>query len=465
MRGLFGFRNAYPHHMGRWMQLVALILPLGCGGGGPPGGTGDAGATADGSTTVDGLGSDALDAPSDATPPVIPAAYQCDVAVPGTVRVRTASPNVTLLIHDVFGSLVNRTTSGTTGIVDIAVPGCGSVTSIRQSLYHTVTHVAGGDELWIEAPPGGGQSLQGPARLYIDNPIPAATSYWILGPISSSLILNEPTTNRYLYWSNASLTPQGLVTIVVHPADAQSGYPDVHNYAVFENVSLAAAVQTPLHVTSWSTQSAMYHLHIQLPAPAKVISAALSNWTNQVSYSPVFGDEPTLQTTHEFDYELASYGEGLLLDARFLNSTGQARGYRGVIAKPATPAIDLDLSQALLPELTAIGIVPSATRPTITWNYSAASGVTPDLTLIRTYGPVEWRFALPPGPTSYQLPELPPDLAHDFSGVTDFGVSLYEANDYPGYAVARARFVETFVAGRKHPMGVVVRWSGIGSAL
>jgi hypothetical protein len=68
-----------------------------------------------------------------------------------------------------------------------------------------------------------------------------------------------------------------------------------------------------------------------------------------------------------------------------------------------------------------------------------------------------------PGLTTYQLPQLPQDLAKNLS-TAQFSISLREASDYPGYATARARFVELFIGGRLLPMGLTRQSSVYGPA-
>ena len=64
--------------------------------------------------------------------------------------------------------------------------------------------------------------------------------------------------------------------------------------------------------------------------------------------------------------------------------------------------------------------------------------------------------------TSFRFPELPPDLAQNFSTI-NVGLSAFEASDYSGYAATRGRFIENFAFGRfKVPMGLVLRSTRIG---
>lgn len=449
----------------RWSAWLVIVATFACGRS-PSSSSGDGGTIEDASPD-DGAANDGpeADANADGTPlPVIPPAYECDVHQPGMVKVRTYTPSSTLLIHNVFGSLITRTTSGPTAIVDVLVPGCGSVTMIGPGIYHTVTHVRGGDDLWIATPPDLPQPGQGPARVYIDSVVAGAT-YYSGEPFYTSLVANEPAAID-LTWNKHKLTSQGLATVVVHanfPGESETNV----LYSVFDNVSMAAAIQTPLHVTSWRTQTSAYQLRMMLATPVDVANTFLFTWANDVLYEPRYAHLETTPATFSSDFVVPTYGDGLLVGGSFVGSLAapsQARGYEAVIPRPSTATIPLDLTEALLPELLTTSVSTSPSRPEFSWT-TGPSTVTPDLVILWVGGPLQWRIALPPGATSYRLPELPADLAKDFSAVIDCGVSLHEASDQAGYAVARARYVGAFIAGRKYPMGLVLRWSKINNGL
>jgi hypothetical protein len=433
--------------------------PLDSGGGG---GSAD-GAVADGD--LDGTPVDVMpDAKPDAPPlPVIPPEYECDVTQAGTVKVHTWGANTTLLIHDVFGTLVARMTTAS-NVVDLTVPGCGSVTAVDGTIFYTVTYVRGGDELWVGTLAWTAGPSQGPARMYIDTPVAGAPSYFILGSeVSASLVANDPSA-RDITWTNRSLNGQGLATFAVHPTDPVSGLPVVDKYHVFENVSLANAIQSPLHLTSWSSLTKTVDLRLQFAQPVQVYDLGLTNWHDGHGFWARYAEPHQPATTHDYSITVSSYGSGLVLSVPFrVGTAGNVRGYSQVIPMPQAPVV-LDLSQALLPEILSMTIAPSPSRPTISWTLQAGPAVTPDLTLLRVLGPIEWRIALPPGLTSYQLPEVPPDLAANQSTINP-GVSLIESTDYSGYAAARGRFVETFVFGpERRPMGWLMRGVSFGNA-
>jgi hypothetical protein len=408
-----------------------------------------------------------VDAPvtPDATPdalPEIPPSFECDVTQAGMVRVRTAGVNNPLVIHDVFGSVVSRTTSGPTGVVDVIVPGCGAVTAVTGNLYHTITYVRGGDELWINARPDTNASItiQGPARIYIDTPVPGATSYYVLGPIGASAVATDPLA-RDLFWGPSALDAQGLTTFVVQPTDSNSGDPALGTFHVFEDVSLANAMQSPLHVTTWTSQATTsVQLRLLFAQAMELVSVNLYSWWQDYSYWFRSTGPRNAAATQDVAIDVSSYGDGLTLRVPFRQpSNGNLHSHVQVIPFPQAQVV-LDLSLALLPEIGMLTTTPSPLRPTFTWNLQGGS-VGPDITILRVLGSIEWRFALPPGMTSYTLPELPADLAANFSPL-NVGITLHEASDYPGYAVARGRFIETFIGPRKEPMGLVLRYTSYG---
>lgn len=450
-----------------------LLLAIACGsphqssrhdGGGRPDGEIDGTTMMDAppadSSVADAMPDAAADAMPDAALPVIPPEYECDVMQPGTVNVRTSGPNVTVLVHDVFGALVARTTSGPNSSVDITVPGCGGVTAAANGLYHTITYVRDGDVLWLDTLPGGASPLRGPGRLYIDTPVAGANSYRLVGPVSSSLVANDPTA-RDLFWTDRSVNAQGLTTFAVHPTDSVTGLPVPDTYHVFQDVLLASTMQSPLRLTSWSSQTWTLDLQLTFPQPTSVPLNSFAIWHETHQYFTQSGPSIPAGITHDFSIELPAYGSGLSIFLRYREApAGNLKTHWQVIPIPQVP-LQLDLSSQL-PDILSTAIAQSSARPTVSWTLQPSSSSPPDLTVLRVQNPVEWRFALPPGLTSYRLPELPPDLALDLSNI-NVGVTLYESTDYSGYAAARGRFVETFIRGPALPMGLIFRATSYGT--
>lgn len=456
-------------------SLLCVLLTVACGTPRSANQIDSGAATTDGLAAADAASdvaandaavSDAIpdatpDAMPDAPPPVIPPDYECDVMQAGTVTVHTAGANTPLLIHNVFGVLVARTTSGPTGLVALTVPGCGAVTAVTSHLFHTVTYVRGGDELWIDSTPHTPQPQQGPARLYIDVPPPDTTHYWVLGPVAAPMVANDPAV-RDLYWSALDLDAQGRTTFAVHRTDPITGYPSLAPYHVFEDVSLTDAIQSPLHVTTWSTLTSTFQLQLQFGQAVELYDTQSKNWASGESFWGQSSVTASGTGTYDIVSEVPAYGGGLTFRTAFrLTPNGNIRSHVQVMQWPQGPLM-LDLSQALLPEVLAMNVVASSTRPTVSWTFASGAYVKPDLAVLRMRGAIEWRFALPPGMTSFQLPELPSDLAVDLSSAT-FALGLHEASDYAGYAEARGRFIETFIGPRKLPMGVTLRSAAFGN--
>ena len=440
------------------MRRTYLLVATACGS--PNQSPKDSGTVADTMVVMDGTAADAFvgtdampDAPPDALPVILPS-FECDFTQPGTVRVRTAGANDPLVIHDVFGKVVSRTTSGAAGVVDVSVPGCGAVTAVTGKLFHTITYVRDGDELWINAPPEFPAVYLGPARLYIDTPAPGASNYWFVGPVSGGMVANEPLV-RDVTWGSYAVDAQGLTAFAVHAIDPMTGYPDIDTYHFFD-VSLSDAMQSPLHLTSWSTQTATQQVRLQFAQPTEVAAVGIANWAKDSKLWSYAGPTSPAATVHDVSIERSAYGTGLIVGASFRNAAmGNLQSYSKVVPLPQAQLV-IDLSQELLPEIATISIAPSTSTPTVSWTFQSAP-VNPDLMILRVLGPIEWRFALPPGMTSFRFPELPPDLAQNFSTI-NVGLSAFEASDYSGYAAARGRFIENFVFGRlKVPMGLVLR--------
>lgn len=440
-------------------MYTVLAASAACGTPRPA--TGDAPAAAVDSAATFDTNASADASAVDVTLPVIPPEYECDVTQPGTVTVHTLNPNIPLLIHDVFGTLVSRTTSDSSANAIVTVPGCGSVTSVQLlavvpfRIFHTVTYVRDGDVLYIPGPPGMPAQLMGPAHLGIEPPPSGASSYLILGPIESSLVGNQQN-DRNLYWTDGVVDSQGHTTFSVHAIDT-TGNPDIHTYHLFKDISLADAVQTPLHLTTWSTNTIVHQFHVVFSEPLQVVNFNAAMWEKDFPYGHYAAPASPMATTHDLSVELSDYGDGVAAGADLVGTSTAGGRWRSIgVVVPASTNITLDWSSALLPEITGLAAPPSSSRPEVAWTLSAGTYATPDITLLRSRGAIDWRVALPPGRTSYQLPELPPDLAVDLSSST-FAVSLHETSTYSGYAAARSRFVELTVGGPRYAMGF--RWS------
>lgn len=443
----------------RQASAALVVTILACGAPRTPSQV-DGDITADG-IALDGPGTDGMtDSASADALPVIPPEYECDVTQSGNVTVHTAGTNDVILVHDVFGTVVTRTVSGPTRTVIVNVPGCGAVTSESQRIFHTITYVRAGDELWINAPYPFPQASQGPGHLYIDVDAPGATSYWSEGDASTSTPANDPT-ERNLYWTNYYLDAAGRGTFALHPQDPMTGGPALTPYHAFENIVLADTIQTPLHVTSWSSATTAIQLQLQFGQDAQLLAAGLRNWAPNLDILGHSTFTTINGATYAVSGEVPAYGAGITMSASFrLSPSGNGRQHYQVMPWPQGVST-VDLSQGLLPEVSTMTVTPAVSRPTASWTFQTGTWMSPDVIVLRVLGNAEWRIALPPGMTTYQLPQLPPDLAINFS-VVDFGLTQYEVSEYSGYADARGRFVESFIGGRNVPPGVTFRWARYG---
>lgn len=305
----------------------------------------------------------------------------------------------------------------------------------------TVTYVGDGDVLWIE-----GHFLEspdrGPAKIHVADP--AAAAYMVVGPFAGD-VPGPGLAN--VYWHDEVLDVQGRTTVGVHTL-SPAGSADPQHWSLLENVRLSDYQQTPLEVTAWQTTSRPFQVRVTLPSSCES-TAELDNVVRDFLYVreliPTVGSLAAT-TSPIYDFEMPTYGDGLRLSL-MIHPVGSRHTHwyveRMAIPSASTSIIERDLTNVLLPEVTSLTVTPAPDRPVIEWTVGA--GDAEDTVGVGVAeGAFQWSLVLPAGVRRVQLPELPTDVAHDFSSLpaTNVSVSLGEASDFTSYADVRRHSTE-----------------------
>jgi hypothetical protein len=416
---------------GRLMKWLLIVSATACGGG-------DSGSSpSDGSSDAPGDNSDAA-VSGDA-----PAAHDCSPNTPaGPVTVWNNSTGLTLVSHDASGAFFKRVTAtGISGQID--VPGCGAVTVADSGASRiTVFAVEPGDELWVTFPRNHPTPPTMTAQIVVDQPIANVQAYNTTAARScdggGSNTGSAPALT--LSFTTFCVHPDGKSTVLVYPTNSVTPAPLV--YAVFEDVSLSQAIQTPLHVTSWITPPA-HHLSLQLAAsdPATQAMWMLTSVDRELTFYPGSASAANgPSSTFELDVAYRELGDAVNSFIKLGYPGARTRIIERTLAAPLALQVSSDLSMGLLPFVHSPQRDSDPIRPTVSWTVDSTNI---DEDMIRGALPTRlgtsgsgWLFVAPPGTRSIRLPELPSDLVVSFPA-GDIEIALSESTSVPGYRAAR----------------------------
>jgi hypothetical protein len=381
-------------------------------------------------------------------PDLFPPEHACDPNTPaGPVTVHSLQIGSFVIAHDTDGAVLSRVeVPEQNATIEVDVPGCGAITMIDSSLqlYETTLRVQPGDVLFdypdIRFTNTGG-------RLIIEQPVAEAFTYNAsAGSTCSNVgLVGLPNEFEFNLYPHCATSP----IVVVEPRP-QFGPELPLTYAIFENVNLAATEQTPLRVTSWTTDAAPHLMTIDIGQASGAgcfvasMNAGLEYPTRQYISANNGG------TSHELDLRFAEFGDAASLRCQVFPRQDVLREKADFV--PAPLAGSLAITEAdLLPDVVDVVEDGDPVRPTVSWS------VVPDLVeedfVIANVGGVApngafslWRVVAPPGTRSVQVPDLPPDLQPAFTAPFPT-VHLFESTDVPDYSVARTDTYRFFLAG------------------
>lgn len=395
--------------------------------------------------------------PIDASNVDVPASFACNPSTPaGPVLVHDVAAGVRVFVNDVNGTYLSMLTVPSNGDIQAMVPGCGSI-----SLYPEIggpllmfTYVQPGDQIWQSSLHVPRDFSAGPVKLYIDTPVANTTSYTYSGPISGSA--TSPTE------FNVGASPTEPTTIIVQPnAQVNSvSLPRSDLYAVVRDVMFSTS--GPLHVTNWSASPPAHHFDVSLPAPAMDLSVALADEIRGHVYSPQRFDQATTGVSVTFDMQFPEVGTGAYVSLEGRLGPSSYFSFVRVFPVPLAATVAIDLRTELLPEVQGVNLTPAATRPMVSWSVNSG-GVPPDLIVlnVRSDQGKRWAIVLPPGLTSFRLPELPAPYALSYNSALA-SIQQLETSNVDGYADARTS--GAYYGQLVNPDGSTNRSSSFGPA-
>ena len=388
--------------------------------------------------------------------PDAPMSFDCDSnAPPGPVTIHGVAAGTKVIVNDVNGTHLTTTTVVANGDVQVMVPGCGSVTLAPQvgGAVVVFTYLQPADVIWQSGIHTPVDFSAGPVKLYIDTLVPNTSSYTYSGPISGSA--NSPTE------FNVGASPTDPTTIIVQPNAVVNGVALPRGDLSATLTDVMFSTSGPLHVTSWNASPPPHHFNVTLPSAAVNFGASFGDEIRGHRYFPQYFDVANTTTSVSFDLQIPQVGTGACL------SLGMTLGNNAVSLTRVLPSnppatITVDLPTEMLPQIVDVTRTPATDRPTISWTL-AGGAVSPDLTILGIHSDQGKRLiiVLPPGLTSYRLPEFPAAYPLTFN-TGQPGLFLYESSDLNGYAASRVDAGQAYFA-RRYPDGTTVRGTSFGN--
>ncbi len=424
------------------LSLGSLLLVGGAGCGG-----GDETANPPDASLVDA--GDLIDAgETDATPPD---AAPTDVTARAIVDGAPVA-NVTIVFHDVDGSVISIKLTGDDGTAIETMPGGGMVTAVAppdgvfgapagQTAMFTFAGVEPGDELVFgDAAIPTPDDIVATVEVGMAEAHPTAASYAVdIGCGSGTLFLPTNTLERDVRQS--CVGGDGAVDAL---GIARNGLGESVAFSFAKNVAIADEGKTAVTLPAWDAPFSAFSLTLS-GAPATAIGARLRQTLivdgQQFGASTVeagfIGGALSVQRnvpTGFADY-IDVNGTVVLdgTDARLILASRQV---------PA-PTRTIDVSTALPPIAGAVLSTADASRPTITYaangDLSVADGGLAAFAWTQPGDEIEhrWIVMIAPGNNTAQVPALPDELASlrptDESTYLSTGVAFFEADFVEDY--------------------------------